>query len=219
MNKETKQPKWGQKYYPAIFVTLVFFLYYEIVDVFSISILRKKHGIAYPHISGTPVFSRSIGVQAVQVEQTGIFLASLWLFCFFVHAEAGAIIGAVWVLLRIGYSISERSHHSPLSIAKYTLPSYLCIFILLFGVIYRFVADSTGSELAGILVTVGGLVSCFFFNVLNLKLIDRLPSPEDDSTSSNAENYSWFVLLEHLITFWWLYSSWFSSYFPIIYGK
>jgi len=64
---------------------------------------RGKYGIKAPATSGHPAFERAYRVQMNTLEQSFLFLPALWIAASYGFANYGAIIGAVWVLARIGY--------------------------------------------------------------------------------------------------------------------
>jgi len=69
--------------------------------------MRGQHKIAAPAMTGHPVFERAVRVQMNTLEQFAIFVPLLWLatLYFRVYPWAPAILGVVWVIGRLVYSI------------------------------------------------------------------------------------------------------------------
>lgn len=70
---------------------------------FQVGQARAKHGVEAPAISGQPEFDRAFRVHANTVEQLVIFLPGLWIFGYYVHELAGAIIGMLFIIGRFIY--------------------------------------------------------------------------------------------------------------------
>ena len=64
---------------------------------------RAAHGVKAPATTGHPIFERYFRVHQNTGEQLWVFLPSLWLFSYYVHAPAAAALGAVWIVGRIVY--------------------------------------------------------------------------------------------------------------------
>ena len=86
----------------AIVTVLVSFEYM----VFSILVgkARGKYGVSAPSIIGDPAFERSFRVQQNTLEQLIIFYPALWIFGYYVQAEAGAVLGMIFLIGRIMYA-------------------------------------------------------------------------------------------------------------------
>ncbi len=69
---------------------------------------RGKYGIKAPATSGHPVFERTYRVQMNTLEQTVLFLPTLWLAARFGNPTWAGILGLVWIVGRIGYVIAYR---------------------------------------------------------------------------------------------------------------
>lgn len=67
---------------------------------------RGKYSIAAPAVSGHPMFERYFRVHQNMLEQLIVFVPAAWLFARYVSAPWAAIIGAVFLLSRILYSVS-----------------------------------------------------------------------------------------------------------------
>jgi glutathione S-transferase len=66
---------------------------------------RSKYKIEAPAVTGNPDFERVFRVQQNMLEQLIIFLPVLWIFSTTLSPLWGAVIGAIWVVGRILYSI------------------------------------------------------------------------------------------------------------------
>ena len=70
---------------------------------FRVGMLRQKHGIGAPAMSGHPEFERGNRVHQNTIEQLVLFLPLLWLAAHVLGDAVGALIGAVWILGRVAY--------------------------------------------------------------------------------------------------------------------
>lgn len=70
---------------------------------FQVGRARVRHGIDAPAMSGHAEFDRVFRVHANTVEQLVIFLPGLWMFGYYVHELAGAIIGMIFIIGRFFY--------------------------------------------------------------------------------------------------------------------
>lgn len=66
-------------------------------------LMRGRHEIAAPHMTGHAVFERHYRVQANTLEQLIVFLPALWLFAAYVHAGVAALLGLVFGVGRALY--------------------------------------------------------------------------------------------------------------------
>jgi len=82
----------------AIVAALVLIEY--MVIVWLTGQARGLYGVPAPAITGHPVFERWLRVQGNTVEQMVIFFPGLWLFARYVHAEAAAGLGLVFLVGR-----------------------------------------------------------------------------------------------------------------------
>ena len=64
---------------------------------------RGEHGIKAPAITGNPVFERYMRVHQNTLEQLVVFLPSMWLFGWYVHAPSAALLGLVFLVGRVIY--------------------------------------------------------------------------------------------------------------------
>ncbi len=69
---------------------------------------RAKHGIKAPATTGHPVFERAYRIQMNTLEQTVMFLPTLWLAARFGNPTWAGILGLVWLLGRAWYIVAYR---------------------------------------------------------------------------------------------------------------
>ena len=67
---------------------------------------RGRHGIKAPAISGHPDFERAYRVQMNTLEQTVMFLPTLWLAAQYGFSGWAGIAGLVWVIGRVWYALA-----------------------------------------------------------------------------------------------------------------
>ena len=65
---------------------------------------RSKYGIKAPAISGDPSFERAYRVQMNTLEQTVMFLPTLWLAAQFGFSGWAGIAGLIWLVGRVWYA-------------------------------------------------------------------------------------------------------------------
>jgi len=65
---------------------------------------RSKYGIKAPATTGDPAFERAYRVQMNTLEQTVIFLPTLWLAAQFGFSGWAGIAGLVWLVGRVWYA-------------------------------------------------------------------------------------------------------------------
>jgi uncharacterized membrane protein YecN with MAPEG domain len=90
----------------AIFTALVtsLALVFYLVVTLNVGRARGKYNVPAPQTSGNPDFERVLRVQQNTLEQSILFLPSLWLFTLLVDPKIGAGLGAVWIVGRILYA-------------------------------------------------------------------------------------------------------------------
>lgn len=66
---------------------------------------RGKYGVQAPATTGHPVFERFFRIQMNTLENTVVFLPSLWLFSYYASAKWAAVIGFVWLGSRLWYAV------------------------------------------------------------------------------------------------------------------
>lgn len=67
---------------------------------------RSRHGITAPAISGNPAFERAYRVQMNTLEQTVMFLPTLWLAANYGFTGWAGIAGLVWLVGRVWYAVA-----------------------------------------------------------------------------------------------------------------
>jgi glutathione S-transferase len=70
------------------------------------SAARRRLGILAPATTGHPEFERAFRVQQNMIEQLVVFLPSLWIFSTTVSPLWGGILGLVFVIGRVIYSVT-----------------------------------------------------------------------------------------------------------------
>lgn len=74
-----------------------------------VGLARSRTGVMAPATTGHPEFERYFRVQQNTLERLIIFVPSLWIFSYYVSSVAGALIGVVFVLARVGYCVGYVS--------------------------------------------------------------------------------------------------------------
>ena len=98
---------------------------------------RGRYGVPAPAMSGHPVFERWARVQGNTVEQLVIFFPGLWLFSSYVHPEAAAALGLVFLVGRAlfarGY-VADPARRGPGFILTY-VPNAILVLGGLIGAV------------------------------------------------------------------------------------
>lgn len=68
--------------------------------------MRGKHKVKAPAVTGHPAFERAYRVQMNTLEQTLMFLPAFLLAVQFGRDDIACILGAIWLLARIGYMVT-----------------------------------------------------------------------------------------------------------------
>ena len=66
---------------------------------------RGKYGIKAPAVSGHPMFERAYRVQMNTLEQTVMFLPTLWLAANYGFSGWAGVAGLVWIIGRAWYAV------------------------------------------------------------------------------------------------------------------
>jgi uncharacterized membrane protein YecN with MAPEG domain len=90
--------------YPALITCLALLVYFW--NFAACGAARGRHKILAPATTGNPEFERKFRVQQNMLEQLIVFIPALWIFSLTVDVLAGAVLGALFVIGRIVYSIS-----------------------------------------------------------------------------------------------------------------
>ena len=92
---------------------------------------RGKYKVEAPATSGHPIFERRLRVQTNTLEQLIVFLPGLVLFGRYVSAPIGVILGAIFILGRIVYSIGYVADPAKRSVGF--VLSYVPVVLLILG--------------------------------------------------------------------------------------
>ena len=69
-----------------------------------VGMLRQKHGVRAPAMTGHPEFERGNRGHQNTVEQLVLFMPLLWLAAYAVGDVAAALIGVAWIAGRVAYA-------------------------------------------------------------------------------------------------------------------
>ncbi|MEP6897187.1 MAG: MAPEG family protein [Rhodanobacter sp.] len=89
---------------PALVTLLTVLL--SLGTVFAVGRAREKYGIKAPAVSGHPIFERAYRVQMNTLENTVMFLPTLWLAANYGFTGWAGIAGLVWLVGRIWYAVA-----------------------------------------------------------------------------------------------------------------
>jgi len=92
------------EHFPAIITLLALLL--SLIILLAVGRARTKYGIIAPATTGNENFERIFRIQMNTQENLILFLPALWLFSHYVSAFWAGLIGVVWLLGRIDYTIS-----------------------------------------------------------------------------------------------------------------
>jgi glutathione S-transferase len=118
-----------QTSFPAIVTILALLLYAGLS--FYVGLMRGRHGVAAPSVTGPPEFERAFRVHQNTQEQLVLFIPALWLFVFFVSALWGGMIGLVWIGGRSYYAYSY--FRDPDSRGPGFIVAMTCSLVMLLG--------------------------------------------------------------------------------------
>ncbi len=114
---------------PAFITCLVLLVY--VWNFSQCGRARGKHNIVAPATTGNPEFERAFRIQQNMLEQLIIFIPSLWIFSLTVSVLIGAILGILFAIGRVIYSIAYAKDPAKRS------PGFgigaICTVILLLG--------------------------------------------------------------------------------------
>ncbi len=117
-------------FFPGIATWLAVALY--LVLVWRTGVMRRRHEIAAPAVTGHPEYERAYRVQMNTLEQLVPFLPILWLFAILLDGEWAGGLGLLWVAARIHYAISYM--RDPSLRAPGMIASVLVTVVLMLGV-------------------------------------------------------------------------------------
>jgi glutathione S-transferase len=118
--------------HPHSWTTLVTVAALLLYFAFSIrvALMRKKHNVPAPAMTGDPELERARRVHGNTLEYLPIFVPALWLFSIYWNDRLAALIGVVWIAGRILYAACYWA-------GKNRGPGFgiqaLATFVLLFG--------------------------------------------------------------------------------------
>lgn len=93
--------------FPALITGLTLLVY--LWNLMMCARARQKHGIVAPAVTGNLEFERKFRVQQNMIEQLVVFLPALWIFSLTISPLAGAVLGAIFIVGRVLYSIGYYS--------------------------------------------------------------------------------------------------------------
>lgn len=111
--------------------------------VMAVGAARGKYKIAAPAITGHPDFERTYRVQMNTLEQLIVFIPSILCFAYFVSIRWAAILGIVFVIGRLMYSIGYRQEAAKRSWG-FLISSLPLMALLIGGLIYAGLAAYRG---------------------------------------------------------------------------
>ena len=128
--------------YPALITLLALLVY--VWNFMGAGQARGKHEIKAPATTGHPEFERKLRIQQNMLEQLIVFLPSLWIFCLTVQPLIGAILGLIFVIGRMIYSVAYAADPAKRSLGfgLGALPTIILLIGALAGVIRDFLIDA-----------------------------------------------------------------------------
>ncbi len=117
-------------------VTLASLLVYFWMSL-QVGLARRKCGISAPTMTGDPQLERAVRVHYNTLEWLPIYLVSLWLFAIYWLDWVAALLGVVWIVGRILYSLGYMSDPSKRE-AGFMIQT-LAVAALLFGAAGRII--------------------------------------------------------------------------------
>jgi uncharacterized MAPEG superfamily protein len=89
---------------PALVTLLTILLQFG--TMWAVGHARGKYGIKAPATSGDPAFERAYRVQMNTLEQTVMFLPTLWLAAHYGFSGWAGVAGLVWIVGRVWYALA-----------------------------------------------------------------------------------------------------------------
>jgi glutathione S-transferase len=114
---------------PAIVTLLALLLF--VYSFLAVGMARKKYGVAAPATTGHAAFEVVYRVQMNTLEQLVLFLPALWLFSNYVSPLWAGLLGLVWLVGRVVYSVSYIK--DPKSRGPGFMISFIAVLLLIFG--------------------------------------------------------------------------------------
>ena len=91
----------------AVAVVTILALIQYFVFGYQVGVMRGKHGVKAPAITGAPEFERMFRVQQNTLEQLVMFVPAIWIYAYFGNPLWAAAIGLVFI---VGRFIYKRSY-------------------------------------------------------------------------------------------------------------
>jgi glutathione S-transferase len=114
---------------PAVITLLALLLF--IYSCLAVGMARKKYGVAAPATTGHAQFEVVYRVQMNMLEQLVLFLPALWLFSEYVSPLWAGLLGLVWLVGRVLYSVSYIN--DPKSRGPGFMISFIAVVLLILG--------------------------------------------------------------------------------------
>jgi len=131
---------------PTILVISLFLMSYSMLDVIAVANARANHGHGSQSKTFDPMVKNppedvhlALRAQANQVEQLPIYLVAALSFSLLVNGTVGAILSAIWAILRRFYAKAYRSSVGKTweesGVSNYTVPAYIVVNSMLMGTV------------------------------------------------------------------------------------
>lgn len=114
---------------PAVVTLLALLLF--VCSFLAVGMARKKYGVAAPATTGAVEFEVVYRVQMNTLEQLVLFLPALWLFSEYVSPLWAGLLGLVWLVGRVLYSVSYIK--DPKSRGPGFMISFIAAMVLILG--------------------------------------------------------------------------------------
>lgn len=114
---------------PAVVTLLALLLF--VYSFLAVGMARKKYGVAAPATTGAVEFEVVYRVQMNTLEQLVLFLPALWLFSEYVSPLWAGLLGLVWLVGRVLYSVSYIK--DPKSWGPGFMISFIASMVLILG--------------------------------------------------------------------------------------
>lgn len=116
----------------TVAVVCCLFLWYSVFDVMTVGAVRANTNTFDKKQDDVPeVLHLALRAQANQVEQMTNFVTSALAFSLFVNGKVGAVIAALWVILRALYAHSYRASvgksWESKALSRFTIPCYFML--------------------------------------------------------------------------------------------
>jgi uncharacterized membrane protein YecN with MAPEG domain len=99
------------------------------------AVMRGRHRIMAPAVTGHPAYERALRIQQNTLEQLVPFIPAVWLFSALVNPMFGAILGAIWIVGRLIYTVSYAQ--APEKRGPGFVIAFIALVILLLGALVK----------------------------------------------------------------------------------